>query len=347
MHRGLGGGNGIPVKDAVNGVAYEPAPLECFVVRGDREGPVRAKRVAVVDMGTNSTRLLIADVADGAVHDVERRTTVTQLGRGVEHTGRLCTDAIEDVCLAVGDYKARWEEMGAERVFAIATSAVRDATDADAFLAELRERFRLDVKVLSGEEEAHLTYLGATSHREGTDSTLVLDIGGGSTELVVGSGSEVDFHVSLQAGVIRHSERHLSSDPPVPQELEDLADDIRLLVAEAIAANGSRPVQAIAVAGTPTSLAAIDQELERYDSDRVHGYRLGLKRAQRMLSRLSAIPLAERLHVTGLHRDRAPTIVAGTVILVQLMRAFGLDEVEVSERDILHGSALSAAMAPA
>ena len=304
-------------------------------------------RVAVIDMGTNSTRLLIADVADGRVHEIERRTTVTQLGRGVEHTGRLCTDAIEDVCQAVGDYKARYEEMGAERVFAIATSAVRDAVDADAFLAELRERFALEVTVLSGEEEARLTYLGATSHRTDKDQTLVFDIGGGSTELVVGTGSEVDFHASLQAGVIRHSERHLTSDPPDPHELEDLADDIRLLVEAAIAADGSQPVRAIAVAGTPTSLAAIDQELERYDSDRVHGYRLGLKRAQRMLSRLASVPLAERLHIPGLHRDRAPTIVAGTVILVQLMRAFGLDEIEVSERDILHGSALSAAMAPA
>jgi exopolyphosphatase/guanosine-5'-triphosphate,3'-diphosphate pyrophosphatase len=236
--------------------------------------------------------------------------------------------------------------MGAERVYAIATSAVRDAADADAFLAEIRERFDLDVNVLSGEEEARLTYLGATAHREEDDPTLVFDIGGGSTELVVGSGSDVDFHASLQAGVIRHSERHLSHDPPGPQELEDLADDIRLLVQEAIAANGSRPVHAIAVAGTPTSLAAIDQELEPYDSEKVHGYRLGLRRAQRMLSRLSAVPLAERLHIPGLHRDRAPTIVAGTVILVQLMRAFGFEEVEVSERDILHGSALSAALLP-
>ena len=339
MHRGLG--------DAPAWQAYSPPPLECTVVRGNGEGGGDATRVAVIDMGTNSTRLLIADVTEGRVHEVERRTTVTQLGRGVDHTGRLCTDAIEDVCRTVADYKARYEEMGAERVFAIATSAVRDAEDADAFLAELRERFELDVKVLSGAEEAHLTYLGATAHRAGAEATLVLDIGGGSTELVVGSGRGVDFHASLQAGVVRHSERHLSSDPPETHELEDLAADIRVLVEEAIAANGSRPVHAIAVAGTPTSLAAIDQELEQYDSERVDGHRLALKRVQKLLSRLASVPLAERLHVPGLHRDRAPTIVAGTVILVQLMRAFGLDEVEVSERDILHGSALSAAMAPA
>jgi exopolyphosphatase/guanosine-5'-triphosphate,3'-diphosphate pyrophosphatase len=306
-----------------------------------------AMRVAVVDIGTNSTRLLIADVEGAGVAEVERRTTVTNMGRGVDHTGLICSEAIEDVCEVIADYKARYEEMGAERVMAIATSAVRDATNGEAFIAELRERFGLDARLLTGEEEAHLTYLGATAQRPADDQTLVFDIGGGSTELVIGSGTDVAFHVSLQAGTIRQSERHLTSDPPDPHELEDLAADIRNLVERAIAAQPEgRPVHAIAVAGTPTSLAAIDQELEPYDPDRVHGYRLGMQRVQRMLSRLSSLPLAERLRVPGLHPGRAPTIVAGTVILVQVMRAFGLQEIEVSELDILHGSALSAAMAP-
>jgi exopolyphosphatase/guanosine-5'-triphosphate,3'-diphosphate pyrophosphatase len=304
-------------------------------------------RVAVVDIGTNSTRMLIADVAGAGVEEVERRTTVTNMGRGVDHTSRICTDAIEDVCGAIGDYKAHYEEMGAERIMAVATSAVRDAANGDAFIAELRERFNLDARLLTGEEEAHLTYLGATAQRPAEDPTLVFDIGGGSTELIVGTHADVDFHTSLQAGTIRHSERHLTSDPPNPHELEDLASDVRNLIASAIGVRDGQPSHAIAVAGTPTSLAAIDQELEPYDSDRVHGYRLGMKRVQRMLSRLSSLPLAERLRVPGLHPGRAPTIVAGTVILVQVMRAFGMDEIEVSERDILHGSALSAAMAPA
>ena len=308
-----------------------------------------AMRVAVVDIGTNSTRLLIADVEGTGVEEVVRRTTVTNMGRGVDHTGLICSEAIEDVCSVIADYKARYEEMGAERVMAIATSAVRDAANGEAFIAELRERFCLDARLLSGEEEAHLTYLGATAHRPADDPTLVFDIGGGSTELVIGSGSEVGFHASLQAGTIRQSERHLTSDPPHPHELEDLASDIRNLIerAAAVQPDQARPIRAIAVAGTPTSLAAIDQELEPYDPGRVHGYRLGLQRIQRMLSRLSSLPLAERLRVPGLHPGRAPTIVTGTVILVQVMRAFGLQEIEVSELDILHGSALSAAMAPA
>ena len=201
--------------------------------------------------------------------------------------------------------------------------------------------------MLTGEEEAHLTYLGATAHRPEAGPTLVFDIGGGSTELIVGTGRDVGFHTSLQAGTIRQSERHLTSDPPDPHELEDLAADIRNQIDRAIAAQPhAQALRAIAVAGTPTSLAAIDQGLEPYDPGRVHGYRLGMKPIQRMLSRLSCLPLAERLRVPGLHPGRAPTIVAGTVILVQVMRAFRMKEIEVSELDILLGSALSAAMAP-
>ncbi|HEX6586970.1 MAG TPA: Ppx/GppA phosphatase family protein [Solirubrobacterales bacterium] len=305
-------------------------------------------RVAVIDIGTNSTRLLISDVEGARAEQVQRVTTVTNMGRGVDHTNMICTDAIEDVCRVISGYKGRYEEMGAERVLSIATSAVRDATNGDAFIAELRERFGLDARLLTGEEEAHLTYLGATANRSGDEPTLVFDIGGGSTELIVGSGMEVRFHTSLQAGTIRQSERHLTSDPPDPCELEDLATDIRKLIDNAIAGRPeARPSRAIAVAGTPTSLAAVDQRLEPYDPGRVHGYRLGLQRIQRMLSTLSSLPLAERLRVPGLHPGRAPTIVAGTVILVQVMRAFGLEEIEVSELDILHGSALSAAMATA
>jgi exopolyphosphatase / guanosine-5'-triphosphate,3'-diphosphate pyrophosphatase len=306
-----------------------------------------AVRVAVIDIGTNSTRLLISDVEGAHAEQVERRTTVTNMGRGVDHSNLISADAIEDVCGVIADYKARYEEMGSERVMAIATSAVRDAVNGEAFIAELRERFDLDARLLTGEEEAHLTYLGATAHRAEGERTLVFDIGGGSTELVVGTGKNVGFHTSLQAGTIRQSERHLISDPPDPHELEDLASDVRNLIDKAVAEQPAAvATHAIAVAGTPTSLAAVDQALEPYDPGRVHGHRLGMRKIQRMLSRLSSLPLAERLRVPGLHPGRAPTIIAGAVILVQVMRAFGLEEIEVSELDLLHGSALSAAMAP-
>jgi exopolyphosphatase/guanosine-5'-triphosphate,3'-diphosphate pyrophosphatase len=304
-------------------------------------------RVAVVDMGTNSTRLLIAEVADGRVAEVERRSTVTRLGRGVDTSGQLAAEAIDEVCEIVGEYIALYTDLGAERVAAIATSAVRDASNGDAFIAELRERFALDARTLSGDEEARLTFLGACSGRT-CDHTLVVDIGGGSTELVIGTGDSVDFHVSMQAGVVRHTERYLTTDPPRAADLEELAADVRRQIERAMADEpAARAEEGIAVAGTPTSLAAMDLELDTYDPEQVHGHRLGLPSIQHMLSRLASLPLAERLELTGLQAGRAPTIVAGVVILAEVMRAFELEDVEVSEHDILYGTALTAALATA
>jgi exopolyphosphatase/guanosine-5'-triphosphate,3'-diphosphate pyrophosphatase len=304
--------------------------------------PEGSHRVAVIDVGTNSARLLVADVAGGKVSPVERRSTVTRLGRGVDLSGRLSAEAIEDACAAIGEYVATLRELGAESVDAIATSAVRDAENGSAFVAELRERFALSARVLDGEEEARLTYLGATSEQAPTEPTLVVDIGGGSTELIVGTGAEISFHTSLQAGVVRHSERHIASDPPTAIELESLAADVRGLI-EAAVGNGVEAKAGIAVAGTPTSLAAIEMGLEPYDPARVHGHVLSLPSIQRMLSQLACTPLAQRVQIPGMHPDRAPTIVAGVVILVETMRAFDLEQIEASEHDILYGTALSMA----
>jgi exopolyphosphatase/guanosine-5'-triphosphate,3'-diphosphate pyrophosphatase len=301
-----------------------------------------ARRVAVIDIGTNSTRLMVADVSGGRVLQVERRSTVTRLGRGVDLSGRLSAEAIEDTCGAIGDYVAAILELGVERVDAIATSAVRDASNGSAFIAELRERFALGARVLDGEEEARLTYLGATSEHVPSVPTLVIDIGGGSTELIVGSGEEIVFHTSLQAGVVRHTERHINSDPPTAVELESLAADVRGLI-EGARAGGLSAEAGIAVAGTPTSLAAIEMALIPYDPTRVHDHVLVLPAIQRMLSQLASAPLTERIEIPGLHTDRAPTIVAGVVILVETMRAFGLDQITVSEHDILYGTAIAAA----
>ncbi len=301
-------------------------------------------RVAVVDIGTNSTRLLVAEVEDGRVSELERRSTVTRLGRGVDTSGQLAPDAIEDVCRTVGEYIAIYEPLEPEAVTAIATSAVRDAENSGAFLAELRERFALNARMLEGAEEAGLTYLGATADRPPADGTLVIDIGGGSTELVFGSGPSVGFYASLQAGTVRHTERYLNTDPPAADDLEVLADDVRELIYAELATDDFFTVgKGIAVAGTPTSLAAIEQELDPYDPERVHGFDLSLDSIQRMLSMLASMTLEERLKVTGLHPGRAPTIVAGVVILIQVMRTFGLQQVEVSEHDILYGAALEAA----
>lgn len=302
-----------------------------------------ASRVAVVDIGTNSTRLLVADVEDGHVEEIDRRTRVTRLGRGVDLSGNLATEAIEGVCEVLAEYLEVYQELGATIVDAIATSAVRDASNGDAFIAELRERFALDARILAGEEEALLTYRGATAEHPPPQPIVVIDIGGGSTELIVGTGAEVAFHTSIQAGVVRHTERHLASDPPAPTELEALANDVLGLLTEALSADPDLDVESgIAVAGTPTSLAAIDLHLDPYDPRRVHGHRMSLDSIQHMLSQLASLPMAERREVVGLDPDRAPTIVAGVVILIEVMRAFGLTEIEASEHDILHGAAIQA-----
>ncbi|HEY0278748.1 MAG TPA: Ppx/GppA family phosphatase [Solirubrobacterales bacterium] len=301
-----------------------------------------SRRVAVIDIGSNSTRLLVADVLDGRVTPIERRSTVTRLGRGVDLSGRLAAEAIEAACAAVDPYVATVQELGVEAVDAVATSAVRDAENGSAFIAELRERFALSARVLGGDEEARLTYLGATSEHFPEVPTLVLDIGGGSTEMVVGEGRTDAWHRSLQAGVVRHTERHLVADPPRAVELEALATDLRGLI-ETATREAPRAEAGIAVAGTPTSLAAIEMELDPYDPKRVHGHVLELRSIQRMLSRLAAVPLADRREIRGLHADRAPTILAGVVILVESMRAFGLDQITVSEHDILYGAAIALA----
>jgi exopolyphosphatase / guanosine-5'-triphosphate,3'-diphosphate pyrophosphatase len=306
--------------------------------------PGASHRVAVIDVGSNSSRLLIADVAGDEVAKVERQSRVTRLGRGVDLSGQLSAEAIEEACAAIGDYVAICKKAGVEVVTTIATSAVRDASNGDAFVAELRERFALSARVLDGDEEAGLTYLGATHEQPPDGPTLVIDIGGGSTELIVGAGAGISFQASLQAGVVRHTERHLSTDPPTTAELEALAADVRTTIEEALIEQQGPPVGAgIAVAGTPTSLAAVELELEPYDPEQVHGHVLSLESIQRLLSQLASAPLAERILIPGLHEDRAPTIVAGVVILVEAMRAFGLERIRVSEHDILYGAAIATA----
>lgn len=302
-----------------------------------------SQRVAVIDIGSNSTRLLIADI-DGGVSVIERQSRVTRLGRGVDLSGQLSDEAIEAACEAIADYVEICARHGAERITAIATSAVRDASNGGAFVAELRERFALSAQVLGGEEEARLTYRGATAEERPTVPTLIIDIGGGSTEMIVGSGEEIAFHTSLQAGVVRHTERHISGDPPTAVELEELAGDVRTLISGALPERPeAKALAGIAVAGTPTSLAAVELGLEPYDPSRVHGHLLSLATIQRLLSQFASVSLAERQAIPGLHPDRAPTIITGCVILIEAMRAFSLDRIQVSEHDILYGMALESA----
>jgi exopolyphosphatase/guanosine-5'-triphosphate,3'-diphosphate pyrophosphatase len=302
-------------------------------------------RVAVVDIGTNSTRLLVADVAGGRIAaELERITTVTRLGVGVDADGRLREDAMQRVFATLDEYQVAIERHRVDSALAVLTSAVRDSANGADFAETVSARFGFATHVLSGDEEARLTFLGARSERDPLDSTptLVLDIGGGSTEVVIGSGARgVGFHVSTQAGVVRQTERHVHSDPPGAAELDELAEDVRSILDRGVPADQrDRVQQAIAVAGTATSLAAITLELEPYDPERVHGYVLGRSEIEQILVRLAGLTLEQRAEVPGLQPGRAPTIVAGAVILLEVLALFGIAQVEVSEHDILRGAAL-------
>jgi len=303
-------------------------------------------RVAVVDVGTNSTRLLVADVSGDGVEELDRRSVVTRLGEGVDATGRLGDEPRRRVLDTLAEYAESIERHDCERRLAVMTSAVRDADNGAEFAATVRERFGLDGRTLSGDEEARLTYLGATAARDRGDTTplLVVDIGGGSTELVTGAGREMGFHVSTQAGVVRHTERHLHDDPPSREDVDGLARDVRAVFVGAVPAEVRERVRAaVAVAGTATSVAAIDARVEPYDPTRVEGRVVRASRLAEISASLAALGLDERRKVPGLHPDRAPTIVAGTVLLAQVLEAFGLDRFEASERDILWGVAINAA----
>ena len=280
--------------------------------------------VAVIDIGTNTTRLLVAEVEDGEVVELERRTTITSLGQGVDATGRLAQDAMDRVSEAIAVYREVIDRLGAEPVVALATSAMRDSENGPEFRDFLKERFGIEPRTISGDEEARLTFLGATSGRNEDDETVVIDIGGGSTEYVVGRpGHDPSFHVSTQMGSVRFTERF--------ENLDEMAAAVRETVPDVSVGQG------IAVAGTATSLGAID------GAEEVHGYRLTLAACERMVAMLASKTLDERRNVPGLHPDRAPTIVAGAVILTESIRSLGLSEIEVSERDILHGAALTTA----
>jgi exopolyphosphatase/guanosine-5'-triphosphate,3'-diphosphate pyrophosphatase len=289
-------------------------------------------RVAAVDLGTNSTRLLVADVTDGRVQEVARNLRITRLGEGVDARRRLLPTAIARVRNCLSDYRRQLEALGAERALCIATSAVRDAENGEAFLGEIEWSYGFETRLLSGDEEALLTFRGVSAGRPLRERTLVVDIGGGSTELIVGA-ERVESHVSLDVGCVRMTERF-------GDDLEGCAADVRARLPEL------EVDRAIGVAGTVTSLAALDLGLVDYDPERVHRHELRGEAVAAQLGRLASLPLGERRRVPGLDPERAPVIVAGAVVLREILRCYALASIEASERDLLHGAAVLAAGLP-
>ena len=297
-------------------------------------------RVAAIDQGTNTTRLLVADVDGGRVDEVHRESRITRLGEGVDARRRLLPLPIARVRNALTDYRRTAEQLGAERALLVATSAVRDADNGDAFLGEVEWSYGFDTRLAAGEEEAALSFGGATLGRTLDGPTLVVDIGGGSTELVVGDAGGIRTAQSVDVGSVRMTERFLHDDPPT--DLGACADAVSAALPEPV-----RVQAAIGVSATILTFAALDLGLEEFDRGRVEGHRLSRAAVEEQLARLAALPLEERRRVPALDPDRAPVIVAGGVILREVLAHYGLDELEVSERDILDGIALEAADLPA
>jgi exopolyphosphatase / guanosine-5'-triphosphate,3'-diphosphate pyrophosphatase len=296
-------------------------------------------RVGVVDLGTNSTRLLVADVENGRVRELERRLTITRLGEGVDERRTLLPQAIARVRNVLVDYRRAVESHGAERTLAFATSAVRDSDNGEAFLGEIEWSYGFNTRLLTGHEEALLTFRGIAAGRAIPADTLVLDVGGGSTELIAGGPSGVTFHESFDLGCVRLTERFGS-------DIDAASEHVRTLLAAGVPPN-VRPLAAIGVAGTVTQLATLDLGLEREEPERVHGHRTTTSSIAARLERLASMPVEKIKRERGMHPDRAPVIVAGAVVVLETLRHFAFDELEASEHDIMHGAALAAAALPA
>jgi exopolyphosphatase/guanosine-5'-triphosphate,3'-diphosphate pyrophosphatase len=281
--------------------------------------------VGAVDLGTNTTRLLVGRVEDGSVEELHRETRITRLGEGVDARGRLLPVPIARVRNTLSDYRRTAESLGAERTLLVATSAVRDAENGEAFLGEIEWSYGFATRLLSGSEEAELMLRGLGRVEPGT---LIVDIGGGSTELVLD-----EFQTSLPLGSVRFTERHGEDVAALEAAARELLPELE-------------PAAAVGVAGTITTLAALDLGLPEYDRTRVHGHRLTREGARAQLERLAALPLEERRQVPALEPERAPVIVAGGAILVAILGAYGLDGIVASERGLLHGAALAAAELP-
>ena len=294
-------------------------------------------RVAAVDIGTNSTRLLVADVDDGSVRELDRRLEITRLGEGVDERRILLPQAIARVRNVLADYRRAAEEGGAARTLAFATSAVRDAENGEAFLGEIEWSYGFRTRLLSGDEEALLTFRGVSAGRALAPDTLVVDVGGGSTELILGGPGGVGFHSSLDLGCVRLTERFgkdfQAAAAHVRDVLAGLADDLD-------------PKHAIGVAGTITTLATLDLGLAEEDPELVHGHRLATETLAARTQQLEGMSVDEIRALRGMHPDRAPVIAAGAVVVREVLAHLGLEALEVSEHDIMHGAALAAAELP-
>lgn len=299
-----------------------------------------ARRVAALDIGTNTCLLLVAEGAADSPVAVLERATITRLGKGVDRTGRLDDAAIERTALALEAYAAEIRAAGAARVEAVCTSAARDATNGAAFLERARLALGVEPRIVDGDEEARLTFQGAlTGLPTSSSEVTVFDIGGGSTEIIHGArGASPVIHaaLSMDVGSVRLTERHVAHDPPTAEELDAVRRDVTAALASA---PRGAAAELVGVAGTITTLAAIERSLSVYDAALVHGSTLTKAVITEQIRRLSSVGLEERKRVTGLDPGRADVIVAGAIIALAVLDWSGNGSVRVSDRGVRWGLA--------
>ncbi|GAA0591451.1 Ppx/GppA phosphatase family protein [Streptomyces crystallinus] len=302
-------------------------------------------RVAAIDCGTNSIRLLVADAdpATGELVDLDRRMTIVRLGQGVDRTGRLAPEALERTFAACREYAAVIEEFGAERLRFVATSASRDAENRDAFVQGVLDILGVEPEVITGDQEAEFSFTGATRELHADGDYLVVDIGGGSTEFVVGS-RQVRAARSVDVGCVRMTERHHLSDPATPEQIAAIRADVEAALDLAERTVPLRePRTLVGLAGSVTTVAAIALDLDAYDSAAIHHSRISHDEVKRVTERLLASTHEERTAIPVLHPGRIDVIAAGALVLLAVMERTGALEVVVSEHDILDGIAWSIA----
>jgi exopolyphosphatase/guanosine-5'-triphosphate,3'-diphosphate pyrophosphatase len=299
-------------------------------------------RVAVVDLGTNSTRMLVADVENGFAHEVERQLTITKLGQQVDAGGVLVDEATSRVFACLERYREAIDARRAEHVLAYATSAVREAGNRESFLEDVESRFGFPTRLLSGEEEALLTFRGASQGRDLLEPTLIVDLGGGSTEIVVGDRDGIAFQTSLPIGCVRLTERFLIGDPPAAAEVASLIAYVRDLLEREVP-SGLALAQGIGTAGTVTTLGTLHLGLPDEDPALLHGHRLPAAWVETEAGELAQTPIAGLARRRGISEERAPVIAAGALAIAEILDFSELGELEISENDILHGVALEMA----
>jgi exopolyphosphatase/guanosine-5'-triphosphate,3'-diphosphate pyrophosphatase len=304
-------------------------------------------RVGVVDVGTNSVRLLVADGDATSLVDVERDLVITRLGEGVDRDRKLGAEPVRRTVAAIAGYVEEARAHHAHSIRIIATSAVRDAANRDEFMATVKHATGSDPVLLSGDQEAQLGFLGATVDVKEPGPYLVVDIGGGSTELVRGT-SDAEKFISIDIGSVRLTERHIHNDPPADGEIADVGGDADAHLEEAWTTLGSDPARTmIGLAGTITTVAAIALDLHGYDRDAIHHSVLARAQIAAIRERLASMTSAQRRALPAMPKGREDVIVAGTVILERVMDRFGFNECLVSESDILDGVAIDVLRASA